>query len=249
MIRRIAVCLMAFSLTALIAAAADDPKPDEPPVELKKKKKQDGPDDKKPAPKAKDADPKKDGEPKKDDDPKAEPPPAAEDEKQVLERINKNMKASEDRLKNKDPGDSTRQIQKDIVKDLDSLIKQTQQQQDQNQPMGSGGASSSNPKNQQAGNKSSRPKRSPSKSSESKPDQGTQAKQGTNPANQGGAGKASSGDMSKLADLYKDRWGELPESLRFELDVYAREQFMAKYSELLKQYYSTIAERRREGEK
>ena len=56
--------------------------------------------------------------------------------------------------------------------------------------------------------------------------------------------------MSKIADLYKDIWGHLPETLRQEMNQYSREQFMPKYNELLKQYYATIAEKgrpKREG--
>ena len=51
--------------------------------------------------------------------------------------------------------------------------------------------------------------------------------------------------MSKIADLYKDIWGHLPEKLRQEMDTYSREQFMAKYSDLLRQYYATLAEKGR----
>ena len=63
-------------------------------------------------------------------------------------------------------------------------------------------------------------------------------------------GNAPLGEMSKIADLYKDIWGHLPETLRQEMNQYSREQFMAKYNELLKQYYATIAEKgrsKREG--
>ena len=52
--------------------------------------------------------------------------------------------------------------------------------------------------------------------------------------------------MSKIADLYKDIWGHLPETLRQEMNQYSREQFMAKYNDLLKQYYSRIAEKGRQ---
>jgi hypothetical protein len=58
-------------------------------------------------------------------------------------------------------------------------------------------------------------------------------------------GGRSKEQMSKLADVYKDVWGHLPETLRQEMDQYSREQFMAKYNELLKQYYATIAEKGR----
>src|SRR5205085_10127762 len=64
----------------------------------------------------------------------------------------------------------------------------------------------------------------------------------------GGArgGNSPQGGMSKIADLYKDIWGHLPETLRQEMNQYSREQFMAKYNDLLKQYYSTIAEKGRQ---
>ncbi len=42
----------------------------------------------------------------------------------IIERLNKNMVSSEDRLKFKDPGEETRKIQDNIIKDLDELIKQ-----------------------------------------------------------------------------------------------------------------------------
>ena len=63
--------------------------------------------------------------------------------------------------------------------------------------------------------------------------------------NQGGGGGKSEGPPSKLADMYKDVWGHLPESMRAEMNAYSREQFMAKYDDLIKQYYSTIAEQSR----
>ena len=54
----------------------------------------------------------------------------------------------------------------------------------------------------------------------------------------------------KVADLYKDIWGHLPETLRQEMTQYTREQFMPKYNELLKQYYATIAEKgRKQGDR
>jgi len=51
----------------------------------------------------------------------------------------------------------------------------------------------------------------------------------------------------KLADLYKDVWGTLPDRMRQEMDLYYREQFMPRYSELLRQYYAALAEQRKKG--
>jgi hypothetical protein len=47
---------------------------------------------------------------------------------------------------------------------------------------------------------------------------------------------------AKLAELYKNPWGHLPETMRREMDSYFKEKFMPRYSELTKQYYSNIAE-------
>jgi hypothetical protein len=67
---------------------------------------------------------------------------------------------------------------------------------------------------------------------------------------QGGAPPSarSKESAAKVADLYKDVWGHLPERLRQELDLYYREQFMPRYQELLRQYYSSLAERKRPGD-
>jgi hypothetical protein len=67
---------------------------------------------------------------------------------------------------------------------------------------------------------------------------------------QGGAPPSARSKESagKVADLYKDVWGHLPERLRQEMDLYYREQFMPRYQELLRQYYSSLAERKRPGD-
>ena len=63
--------------------------------------------------------------------------------------------------------------------------------------------------------------------------------------NNSGGGTSQRSELSKIADIYKDIWGHLPDKLRQEMDQYSREQFMAKYQDLLKQYYATIAEKGR----
>jgi hypothetical protein len=64
----------------------------------------------------------------------------------------------------------------------------------------------------------------------------------------GGFGKASrKRENDKLADLYKDVWGQLPERMRQEMDLYYREQFMPRYTELLKRYYAALAEQKKKG--
>ena len=42
-------------------------------------------------------------------------------------------------------------------------------------------------------------------------------------------------------DVVKEVWGHLPDKLRQQVTQYYKEQFMPKYSDLLKQYYSSLA--------
>jgi hypothetical protein len=61
------------------------------------------------------------------------PEKKGEDPKEVIARIAKNMEAVEGRLKKKDTGKDTHQIQDKIIEDLDKLIQQSAEQQKQQQ--------------------------------------------------------------------------------------------------------------------
>lgn len=47
----------------------------------------------------------------------------------------------------------------------------------------------------------------------------------------------------------KEVWGHLPEKARQEVAQYYREQYLPRYNELLKQYYTALAERERKQQK
>ena len=137
-----------------------------------------------------------------------------------------------DRLRQKDVGETTRQIQTQVVRDFEALLQQLRQ-----------------------------PAEIPAES----PEPPTQPDVGTRTARELPQGKAltpsgfqargnglkagqSTGDRRQLADLYKDVWGHLPATVRPQMDVYARERFMLKYSQLIEQYYATLAEKGRHKE-
>ena len=224
----------------------------EPPARLKKKAKPQQP------PTAPDKKPEKLPEKKSEASPKPEakkPEESGEDpEKDALEleqkmqeakkRLSENFKLADDRLEKKDAGEGTQQVQRDIVHDLDELIDQTQRlQQQQEQQQSSSSSSSSSQRNQQARRRRMQRGRSSARRPMPTPEQESTNNQAM--GNLRKYGQEQQDNMSKIADLYKDVWGHLPETLRQEMDQYSREQFMAKYNELLKQYYSTIAEKGR----
>jgi pyruvate/2-oxoglutarate dehydrogenase complex dihydrolipoamide acyltransferase (E2) component len=244
-----------MSLSGVLTAADDPAKSqDEPPVRLKKKikpeqsaqppeKKQQPSTDKKAEPGKKTA--------KDEEEPEVDPKELEEKIKELMTRVGKNMREAETRLSNKDAGSATQDVERDIVKDLEELIQQTQRQQQQQQAQQKqrqqaeqNGSMTPQQRLQQRlrqarANRERRRKMARQQNSVA-PQQSEQPA-GTNPL----GGNAPAGEMSKIADLYKDIWGHLPEMLRQEMNQYAREQFMPKYNELLKQYYATIAEKGR----
>ncbi|HEV3203209.1 MAG TPA: hypothetical protein VGY77_02445 [Gemmataceae bacterium] len=230
-------CLMAFDVQAI----EPPQEPMDPPVRLKKKEKPEMPEN--------GARPPELSKPK-ESKPAAEPADSINLEKDaadILARVSKNMRVSEDRLAAKDAGEGTRDIQRDIIKDLDALIEKTKRQQQQHQQHQSS-SSSSTGKNNRRQSDSRNPSRQNQGSLTRKPD--AAATQNDAMGNQAGmGGKGQKGSLNRIADLYKDIWGHLPETLRQEMDQYSREKFMDKYSEMLKQYYATIAEKgHRKGE-
>jgi hypothetical protein len=264
--------------------------------------------------------PKADGKtpgPKKDEA-KTDPKSSAGEELDVhktAERIAENAQKAGDRLKEKDPGEDTRKIQQEIVKDIDSLIKKAQQPPpppmssdmnpmppmmpppmggaQQKSPMGGiggGGQQSKSPMGGMGG--SPQPKSGGGGAGGSESQQGRRPRRDRKPRGDGPIGmgdpvaKEGAGGMNpmpvrpepkngetggkndrpagdgsgdrfgkaspkrkdeKLADLYKDVWGHLPDRLRQEMDLYYREKFMPRYSELLRQYYAALAEQKRAG--
>jgi hypothetical protein len=240
----------------------------------------------------------------KKDEPK-EGAPKEDDVQQTTDRIAENAKKAGDRLKGKDPGAETREIQNEIVKDIDALIKKAQQpppmQNDMSPtmpppkdgmpppkdgmpppkggtppPMGGTGKEPKSPMGMGSGtpeskqNPGRRPRRErkprgegpkddpmananpggmkpmPAMFDPKSPPSGKEPK-GKDGANDRFGQASPKRENDKMAELYKDVWGHLPERLRQEMDLYYREQFMPRYSELLRQYYAALAEQRKKG--
>ena len=273
--RRSTGLALVLLLAGTLIVSADDPAPDkptEPPVRLKKKSRPETPDAAKPPTVEEKEKPASKPSPPRLEEPKDGPEPAdnGEKEAEILARIARNLKAAEDRLAKSEINDGTKQLQEDILKDLDALIEQSmrsqnsgssggeQQQQDQQKQQGQQGQMQQGQQRQQGGQGQQarggtrRQQRQQARGGR-KPGQGNQPEQGNQPPDQlaqnngkngGGGGKSEEG-ANKIADVYKDVWGHLPESLRGEMNAYYRERFMVKYKDLIEQYYSTISEKAR----
>jgi hypothetical protein len=265
------VAIVVLAILAGLVAAQDGPKPDQKKSEAKK------------------------------DAPKVdEKPPDGEeiDVHKTAERIADNAQKAGDRLKDKDPGENTRKIQEEIIKDIDALIRKAQNPppspmssdmspmqpppksdgmpppkgsakdgqgggNPQKSPMGmSGGSSGSRDKADRRSRRERRPRgdspmdtggpiaKDPMGGMDPMPATPESKERGSRPSGDGGDrfGKTTPKRQNdKLADLYRDVWGHLPDRLRQEMDLYYREKFMPRYSELLRQYYAALAEQRKKG--
>ncbi len=182
MTRHILAVLLAGGVFLTGWAFAQEPPADkdEPPLRLKKKVSPDEPEPSK--------EPKKPAaEEKKPDEPGKEPEPAEpeENDKEVLDRVAKNMRSLEERLANKELGEGTRQVGDDILKDLESLIRMSE-----NPPQGGGGEDS---QNNPAG-ASNDPKNPGGKSSQRSPSGGR--KRGDKSSQQGNGGNGTGSQPS-----------------------------------------------------
>jgi hypothetical protein len=267
-------CLLTLMLVGMVAlgglggltppAQGDD----EPPVRLKKKKPRgddkpmvepDKPDEKR-------NDEKKDEkkEDKKTEPRESEPVTPQEEEKEVLQRVVENVHRVDERLAKSDLGEATQQTQRDILKDIESLIKRNENpppsgggggQQDQNN---GGGGGKSGGKKTSAGSKSRmQQQRGGGSKTGGEKRAGKDGKGGEQPGGRngkngnGGRGGDKDDHARKNADLDKHGvWGHLPQSLRAQMDAYSNPHpFMPKYDDLIKRYYRTISEQgRRKGE-
>jgi hypothetical protein len=194
--------------------------------------------------------------------PDAQAPPKEIDVAKTTERIVNDAKEAGKRLAAKDPGDQTQRIQKEIIANIDSLIRKAQEPPP---PMNSDNSSSTSSGMKKSDGNAKQPMDGGSSSAAAERKQRREQKNGqanggsrTQPASSGqrpdpmkvfgGASSATNkiepkGALPRLPDVYKDVWGHLPEKMRQEMDLYFREQFMPRYSDLLRQYYSSLAER------
>jgi len=70
------------------------------------------------------------------------------------------------------------------------------------------------------------------------------------PGNTPGGGGVKGMPALPLDDtITKQVWGHLPERLRQQMSQYYKEQFMPKYSDMLRQYYASLAEREKAHKK
>ena len=218
---------------SLLAFAAPPARGDDPPDRLEKKPR---PVEQKPADR-----PAAKPDEKPTDKPDQKPADPTDDAIKLREKIAQEMQAAEKKLKDRDPGRDTQQLQDQAIRNIDKLIELARNPpppQQQQQPMGGspppmgqpqGGESQPQPGTQQrpSGGQARRERRrqrqqqmerqagGPASGGQQTPGPGHQ-KRGTSApqstGNQSGmGGMTSARQPDQLSDLVKDIWGHLPQ--------------------------------------
>ena len=261
-------------MMGLVIAQEDKPPSNEEPVRLKKKKTNPAEpakaqaETKKDLPDPKDVKNSKAGSPDHSGKDSTAVSPA-EEEGEILRRIEKNLKDVEDRLGNLEVSDATVQKQRDILEDLDKLLKK---QQERNSQKNSSKSMSQQKKSssQKQDSNSEKQKRNQDQANQQKKDksgldkQNQADKQGKQNSGKMAQGKSDSGekevrqnqpdgkggsekvqyDAGPGGEMFKEIWGHLPETLRAELNAYgAPRQFMDRYDAMIRKYYTGVAQK------
>lgn len=144
------------------------------------------------------------------------------------------MRRVRDRLAAKDTAAETRQMQKSIVSSLDQLIERMQKQQQKNSGGGKQPQQQGKPK---AGQEQQQ--------SQSKPGQG-QANSSNQSAKQSstrlGKAEAVQGEAMPRDKMMQESWGNLPASVRQQMQSASPEKFLPKYERLIEEYFLRLSE-------
>ncbi len=169
-----------------------------------------------------------------DADSGAEPPQStgqADDELQLLD-IARQMRAVEGLISRTESGPKTQDMQKEIVAELEELIKRACKKC-------RGGRPSQSQRKVAARQPVPQPKKKPG----SKPGS-PQPKPATQSNAKPGKAEPQRPDMDEMRELIKAVWGELPETQRQQMLELIGEEFLPKYELLIQQYFKRLAEER-----
>ena len=185
-----------------------------------------------------------------------EQPGQAKPEKQEdkFDRVAKGMRSASDKLGGKQTGDETTQVQVQVIRDLDELIKQLQ-----NPPPngGGGGGGSSGGGSSKSGEGGNNRQQRAGGGGKDQPKGGSPKQQAQgNGGEQGGkerkdaegsdersdAERKAAAEAARKKKLEIDVWGHLPPHLRDQLLNTYGERMLPKYEHLVKQFYEALSE-------
>jgi hypothetical protein len=181
--------------------------------------------------------------PAKDGDATADSEPAGEDigrasEDDPLSKVAGQMRQAERLIPSRGETTKTAKTQKQIVGELEELIKQLEKQCKK-----SGSSSGSKPNSQQTAQREQIKQPKPKPGDGSKPSD----KPSRESAKRRGPDESRKADMAELRNMMKDVWGQLPAKASEQMLQSAPEKFLPKYELLIEKYYQRLAEEQSES--
>lgn len=168
------------------------------------------------------------------------PAEAAGDRDDPLARVGRRMRSVEERLLRRAGGGETTDLQRQIVAELDELLKQMSRRQ-------SGGGQSNRPAPEKQGSRRSKPEpggEQPQQGGANRSGSGGQGAPGDSPAQDATDALANrAAERPAPADrqeLLKDLWGHLPERVREQMLQASMDQFLPKYQLLIEEYFKRL---------
>jgi hypothetical protein len=170
-----------------------------------------------------------------------------------LERAIQGMRVAHEQIANKKTGESTQQVQQQVVRDLERLIelaKQQQQQQQQPNPQSPSQQSQQQPRpeQQQQEQPQQDPQPAPMPMSESSPQEaeqgpGSEDKQEAEDSEERQElARLREAELARREAMLKEIWGHLPLAVRQKLLNVSGDKYLPKYEDLARRYFEALAE-------
>ncbi|MSR58196.1 MAG: hypothetical protein EXS05_11030 [Planctomycetaceae bacterium] len=177
-----------------------------------------------------------------------------ETEIEKLERAIAGMRKASEKIEADDTSSKTLEVQKQVIQDLDDLLKLLrQQQQAQQSKSQQQKKQNQKKKDQQQKDRQKLPKQKLDPQNSGKP----QEQAGQQPAERNDsdrsrdaqeraeAAKQALAEEARRQQLFKDVWGHLPPHLRDAVLSSFNDKYLPKYEDLVKRYYEALAEKNR----
>lgn len=177
--------------------------------------------------------------------------PTGSEEIERIEQAIEGMRAASRRIEERDVGQATLGVQRQVIEDLNRLLellkqKQKQQSQQQNQKQNQQ-QNQNQDQNQQ--NQSSDPRVGPQSANARVPKPNPQKEQTEAEKSREARERSEAARRGAAEDerqkMVKDVWGHLPPHLREAMLNSFSEKYLPKYEDLVKRYYEALAERNR----
>jgi len=163
-----------------------------------------------------------------------------------LERAIEGMRDAQKKLADKETGKPTRDVQEQVIKDIEKLIELAKQPPPPSQNPNQSRNPRPKPKPQDQPDQNDRPESKPESSGSSgapqTADQKTESDRARESTDEQRQAREREAELARRRDMIKDIWGHLPPSLRQKLLNVGDEKTVPKYDDLVRRYFESLAE-------